>query len=108
MNKNIKFPVRFFLVTFIFSWVLWTPLVLGSLSIIPISEKLLSAVRVPVIMLGAFGPLSAALCSLRHEQGKGSAKKFLQGFLDFKSGWKSYVVPIIIFGGSTFVAWFFP
>ncbi len=108
MNKNIKFPVRFFLVTFIFSWVLWTPLVLGSLNIISISEKLLSAVRVPVIMLGAFGPLAAALCSLRHEQGKGSAKKFLQGFLDFKSGWKSYVVPIIIFGGSTFVAWFFP
>lgn len=108
MNKNIKFPIRFFLVTFMFSWVLWTPLVLGSLSIIPISEKLLSAVRVPVIMLGAFGPLAGALCSLRNEQGKGSAKKFLKSFLDFRSGWKGYLLPILIFGGSTFVAWYFP
>ena len=108
MNKNIKFPVRFFLVTFMFSWVLWTPLVLCSLTIIPISEKLLSAVRVPVIMIGAFGPLAGALFDLHHREGKGSAKKYLEGFLDFKLGWKSYVIPIIIFGGSTFIAWFFP
>ncbi len=108
MNKNIKFPLRFFLVTFMFSWVLWTPLVLCSLTIIPISEKLLSAVRVPVIMIGAFGPLAGALFDLHHREGKGSAKKYLEGFLDFKLGWKSYVIPIIIFGGSTFIAWFFP
>ncbi len=108
MNRSASFPVRFFLITFIFSWVLWTPLVLGSLTIIPISEKLLSAVRVPVIMLGAFGPLAGALCSLRHEKGKDSVKKFLRSFLDFRLGWKAYLLPIIIFGGSTFVAWFFP
>ena len=108
MNRSVKFPVRFFLVTFMFSWVLWTPLVLGSLNIIPVSEKLLSAVRVPVIMLGAFGPLAGALIDLRLREGKGSAKKYLKSFLDLKSGWKSYVIPIIIFGGSTFIAWFFP
>jgi len=108
MNKNIKFPVRFFLITFIFSWLLWTPLVLGSLNIIPFSEKLLSSVRFPVIMLGAFGPLAGALFDLHHREGKGSGKKFLKSFLDFGSGWKSYVIPIIIFGCSTFIAWFFP
>ena len=108
MNRNVKFPFRFFLFTFIFSWVLWTPLVLGSLGIIHVPGKLLSAVRYPVIMLGAFGPLAGAHYSLRHEKGRGSAKKYLQGFLDFRLGWKGYLLPILIFGGSTFVAWFIP
>jgi membrane protease YdiL (CAAX protease family) len=108
MNKNVKFPVRFFVVTFIFSWVLWTPLVLGSLGIIPFPGKLLSAVRYPVIMLGAFGPLAGALYSLRHEKGKGSARRFLKGFFDLNLGWKAYILPVIIFGGSTFIAWFLP
>jgi membrane protease YdiL (CAAX protease family) len=108
MNKDVKFPVRFFLVTFIFSWVLWTPLVLGSLNIIPVPEKLLSAARYPVIMLGAFGPLAGALIDLRRREGKGSAKKYLQSFLNFRLGLKAYILPILIFGGSTFIAWFFP
>jgi len=33
MNKNAKFQARFFLVTFLLSWVLWTPFVLGSTGI---------------------------------------------------------------------------
>lgn len=49
---------------------LWTPLVLGSLGIIPFPGKLLSTVKIPVIMLGAFGPLAGALYSLRREEGK--------------------------------------
>jgi membrane protease YdiL (CAAX protease family) len=108
MNRNAKFPVRFFVFTFIFSWVLWTPLVLGSIGIISFPGKLLSAVRFPVIMLGAFGPLAGALYSLRHEKGKGSGRKYLQGFLDLNLGWRAYLFPVIIFGGSTFIAWFFP
>lgn len=108
MNKNVKFPVRFFVITFIFSWVLWTPLVLGSLHLIPVSERLLSVARVPVIMLGAFGPLAGALYSLRQEKGKGSARKYLKTFLDLNLGWKAYILPVIIFGGSTFIAWFVP
>ncbi len=108
MKNCVSSLSRFFLITFTWSWILWTPLVLGSLKIIPVSEKLLSVLRFPVIMLGAFGPLAAALFDLRHTEGKGSAIKFLQSFLDFRLGWKAYLLPILIFGGSTFVAWFFP
>ena len=108
MNKNVHFPARFFLVTFIFSWVLWAPLALGSLGIIPFPDKLMSTVRIPVIMLGAFGPLAGALNSIHRENGKGSTRKYLQGFLDLKLGWKAYIFPVIIFGGSTFIAWFLP
>lgn len=108
MNKIVKFPVRFFLVTFLFSWVLWTPLVLCSLNIIPVSEELMSLFRFPVIMLGAFGPLAGALYDLRHREGNGAIKRYLYSFLDFRCGWRGYFLPVLIFGGSTFVAWFVP
>jgi hypothetical protein len=108
MNKSVHFPLRFFLITFVWSWIIWTPLVLGSLKIIPFSGNLISILIFPAIVLGAFGPLAGALFALRHEKGKGSARIYLKGFLDFKLGWKVYVIPILIFGGSTFIAWFFP
>lgn len=108
MNNNVSFPFRFFLITFIWSWILWTPLGLCSLKIIPASDKLLSILKFPVTMLGAFGPLAGALFVLHKEKGKGSSGKYLQSFLDFNLGWKAYIIPIIIFGGSTFIAWFFP
>jgi len=108
MNNNVRFPFRFFLITFMWSWIIWTPLVLGSLKIIPVTDKTLSILTFPVIMLGVFGPLAGALSVLQHEQGKGSSGKYLRSFLDLRLGWKAYTIPIIIFGGSTFIAWFLP
>ncbi len=108
MNKNVLFPFRFFLWTFMWSWIIWTPLILASLKILPSSEKALSIVTIPVIMIGVYGPLAGALYALRKENGKGSAKLYLRSFLDFRLGWKAYVYSILIFGGSTFIAWFLP
>ena len=107
-STGSRFPFRFFLITFIWSWMIWTPLVLGNLGIIPVADKLLSTLTLPVIMLGVFGPLAGALFVLHLEKDKGSSRKYLRSFLDFHLGWKAYIIPIIIFGGSTFVAWFFP
>jgi len=108
MNNNVRFPFRFFIITFIWSWILWTSLVLGSLKIIPFSDKLLKISTLPVIMLGVFGPLAGAIYVLHQEKGKGSSRQYLRSFLDFNLGWKAYIIPIIIFGGSTFIAWFLP
>lgn len=109
MHANARFPYRFFIITFVFAWVLWTPFVLGSLNIIFISDKLLSLLTMPIIMLGAFGPLAGALFALRKGQGeKGSTVKYLRSFLDLHLGWKGYVMPVVILGSSTFIAWFLP
>ena len=108
MKNNVRFPFRFFLMTFLWSWIIWTPLILASLKIIPVSEKLLSVLTIPVIMIGVYRPLAGALFALHKEKGKGSAKIYLMSFLDFRLGWEAYVFPIIIFGGSSFIAWFFP
>ncbi len=108
MNNNISFPFRFFLITFIWSWIIWTPLVLGSLKIIPLSDNLISTLTFPAVFFGAFGPLAGVLFVLHHEKGKVSARIYLKRFLDFNIGWKVYTIPVLIFGGSTFIAWFFP
>ena len=108
MNIIVRFPFRFFIFTFLWSWIIWTPLILATFGIIPVSDKLLSILSIPVIIIGVFGPLAGALITLHKENGKGSAKKYLRSFIDFRLGWKAYVFPILIFGGSTFIAWFIP
>ena len=108
MNNNARFPFRFFLITFIWSWVCWAPLVLGSLQIIPVSDKLLSILTIPVIMLGICGPLGRGTFCFTSGKWQRFFKKYLRSFLDFRLGWGAYIIPIIIFGGSTFIAWFFP
>ena len=108
MNKSVRFPFRFFLITFMWSWIIWTPLILFSLKIIPVSDKLLSILIIPVISLGVFGPLVGALFALHKEQGKGSERKFLRSFLDLNLGWRAYIFPVLILFGSTFIAWFSP
>jgi hypothetical protein len=108
MNKNVEFPFRFFIATFSWSWIIWAPLILASQGIIPASEKILSIHIIPVIMIGVYGPLAGALFAGRHENGRSFSKKYLQSFLDFRLGWEGYIFPILIFGGSTFIAWFSP
>ena len=51
-----SFPYRFFVVTFAWSWLIWLPLVLAGAGIIPLGRDLLSAVTVPWIAVGVFGP----------------------------------------------------
>jgi membrane protease YdiL (CAAX protease family) len=109
MNENVRFPLRFFIVTFIWSWVLWTPFVMANFKIISITDKLLSFFTLPIIILGAFGPLVGALFVFKQEKGsKGSSVKYLKTFLDLHLGWKAYVFPLVILGSSTFIAWILP
>ena len=81
--KNGRFPHPFFFVAFIWSWVLVTPFVLVSFKIIPMTDKLLSFLTFPIIIIGAFGPLIGALFVLHQDNGKkGSSVKYLRIFLD--------------------------
>lgn len=108
MNTQVPFPVRFFKVAFLGSWIIWTPLILARFRIIAVSDKLLSVLTIPVIAIGVFGPLAGAIYSLHKEKGKDSVKKYIKSFLDLSIGWKAYLIPVLIFGGSTFIAWFSP
>ena len=65
MEEEGRFPYRFFVVTFAWSWLIWLPLVLAGAGIIPLGTHLLSAVTVPVTILGIFGPAAGAFYCLR-------------------------------------------
>ena len=41
MEEAERFPYRFFVVTFAWSWLIWLPLVLAGAGIIPIGKDLL-------------------------------------------------------------------
>ncbi len=108
MTNPVRFPYRFFIVTFIWSWLFWIPLILANLGIIPVSSELLSKLTLPLSVIAAFGPLTGALFSIRREKGKGHGWKYLRSFLDLRLGWKAYIFPLVLLGGSTCIAWLIP
>jgi len=105
-KKNI--PYQFFVVTFIWSWLIWLPLVLAGAGILPLGKDLLSTLNTPVSILAAFGPAAGAFYCLRTINGKGAIRQYLRGLLDFRFGWKAWLVPILVLGGSTWLAWVLP
>jgi hypothetical protein len=97
-----RFPYRFFVVTFAWSWLIWLPLVLAGVSITPLGKDLLSALTVPWIALGVFGPAVGAFYCLRTSRGKGAVRKYLTGLLDlwFETGFHRGVQVPLPGGGS--------
>jgi len=108
MKEKEKFPLRFFIVTFLWSWLIWLPLVLAGFKIIPITKELLTSITIPVSILAAFGPAVGAFVSLRTLQGKGSIGTYLKSFLSLKFGWKVWVTIFSILGLSAAISWFIP
>lgn len=103
-----KFPYRFFVVTFIWSWLLWLPLVLACVGVLPLGTDFATKMSTPITLLAAFGPAIGALYSLRTLNGRGAASRHLRGVMDLRLGWQAWIVPILLLGGSTFVAWILP
>lgn len=103
-----KIPIRFFIVTFTWSWLLWLPLILANYELIPITKELLAVITFPVSIIAAFGPAVGAFISLRTLQGKGSVGVFLKSFLSLNFGWKVWMSIFLIFGFSSAIACYFP
>ncbi len=108
MENKTGFPYRFFVVTFIWSWLIWLPLVLAGAGILPLGKDVLSMISMPVSVLAAFGPAVGAFYSLRTLKGKGAIREYLRGLLDFKFGWRAWIIPVLVLGGSTWLAWVLP
>ena len=87
---------------------IWLPQVLSALHVIPAGQELAAKANFPALVLAAFGPAMGALYSLRTLNGKGAVRKYLQGVLDLRIGWKVWIAPIALIGGSTCAAWILP
>ena len=55
-NMKEKFPLRFIVATFAWSWLIWLPLVLAGLEIIVINKEVFASITTPISILAAFGP----------------------------------------------------
>jgi membrane protease YdiL (CAAX protease family) len=108
VKKQKSFPYSFFLVTFLWSWLIWLPLVLTNFGFLPLEKDLLSMINFPIIVLAAFGPAVGAFYCLRKFNGKGAVRQYLYGLLDVHFGWKAWLIPILVLGSSTWIAWILP
>jgi len=103
-----RFPFRFFPITFAWSWLIWLPLVLAGMGIVPLRKDLLDALTVPWIALGVFGPAVGAFYCLRTLRGAGAVRQYLRGLLDLRFGWWGWLAPPLVLGGTTWLAWVLP
>jgi len=108
MKNQKKFPYQYFMVTFLWSWLIWLPLVFAGAGLNPLGKDLLSVLSFPLAMLGAYGPAAGAFYCLRTLQGKQAVRDYLRGLLDLRFGWKAWLIPILVLGGSTWLAWILP
>jgi hypothetical protein len=103
-----RFPYRFFVVTFLWSWTIWLPLTLAGFHVIPLRNEFLAKASMPVLILAAFGPAVGAFYSLKTLDGTAALRRYLRGLRDLRLGWKVWIVPIVVLGGSTCAAWILP
>jgi membrane protease YdiL (CAAX protease family) len=104
MPSKMRFPLRFFIVTFAWTWLVWSSLILMDLGIIPAFIKL----RTALIDLGGAGPAIGAMFSIRTLEGRRKLVSWLKSFLDFRWGWKAWIIPVIVFFSICFFAWLIP
>jgi hypothetical protein len=86
MNQKEKFPLGYFLITYLFTWAFQIPVMLESQKIIslPVAPQIL-------LLLSIFGPFAAAFSLTFREDGlKGARRLFKRGF-DFNFSWKIYL-----------------
>jgi uncharacterized protein len=104
MSSLKRFPLRFFIVTFTWTWIVWSALILLGLWDIPVSSRL----RTTLIYLGGAGPAVGALVSIRSLEGRSGLLSWLNGFLDFRWGWKAWTLPVIMYFSIFSLAWLIP
>lgn len=99
-EQKIKIPIRFFTVTFLWSWILW-----GGVILIPFESVILTF---SMKILGAFGPAFGAIYSKYTIEGKHSLKPFFKSFLSLRFGWKVWIAIFLVLGITAFIAWILP
>lgn len=108
MERPTKFPYQFFTVTFLWSWLIWLPLLLNGLGMISVDKGFINIMKMPLSYLGAFGPAVGAFYCLKMLHGKDAIRQYLKSLLDLRFGWKAWLVPILALGGTTWFAWILP
>jgi len=104
-----KIPLRFFVVTFLWSWGVLIPcIILVKTGIMPEVSPLFSIVQIPIAFLAIIGPAIGTFFSLNSIEGKGAVKNYLKKFLSLNFGLRVWLSIFLISGISTFLSWIIP
>ena len=80
--QNKRYPWKYFLLTFAYSWIIWIPSVLDGLGVgLPFNVAGYSTV---VVVIGAFAPMLAAITLIGRVEGWAGIKTFLKRAIDFR------------------------
>jgi len=72
-----KVPIRFFVFTFLWSWVFFAIAIFFGYGNTHDSMFSAPGIEMLFVMIGAFGPAVGAICSVYTIEGKGTFKEFL-------------------------------
>lgn len=103
-----RVPLRFFAVTFAWSWLIWAPLALAGLGVVPLDAELVAALALPAAMLGAFGPAIGAVVAIWSLEGRAAVGRFLRRFLSLRFGARAWAAMFGVLGALSAVAWYLP
>lgn len=103
-----RFPVRFFLWTFLWSWTVWAPLVLAGFGVIALDPDLRARLTMPALMLGAFGPAFGACMAIWTLGGRAALVGFLRRFASLRFGWRVWTAVFVGLGSLSAIAWYLP
>lgn len=107
LTAKKSIPIRFFIITFIWTWIFWGLIALNDLNIIHLSNSILN-IKLLIMTLGAFGPAIGATFSILTTEGKKEYIIFLKSFLHFKYKFRIWLSVIMIFGIINLISWYTP
>ena len=105
---DIKIPIRYFVITFLWSWFFWGIIIFAGQRSSQDNMFLEPYITMLIMIVGAFGPAIGAFVSLRTIDGKGAVGKFLKSFVSFNFGWKVWLSIFLVLGGTSVIAWLIP
>jgi uncharacterized protein len=108
LRPTPRIPLRFFAVTFLWSWTIWTPLALAGLGVFRLDGDLLTRLALPAAMLGAFGPAVGACFAVWTLEGRAALIAFLRRFRSLRFGWTTWLAMFVVLGGVNVIAWYLP
>lgn len=105
---NDKFPFRFFIITFSWSWLIWFFVILMGNGTIPVEQDLFPALAMVLSIIAVLGPPLGGLISTYTLEGKEGLKAFVKSFFSLKFGLKTWLLIFGVFGISTLISWILP
>jgi membrane protease YdiL (CAAX protease family) len=89
MNKGI--PIRFFFITFVWTWTFFAPLFLAGIGFLPEYKESILRLKELIKVIACFGPAVGAIVSIYTLTGKDALKRYISSFLSIRFGIKIWI-----------------